>query len=221
MKILLIEDDLEMSATIQNKLTDYFVVETVTTGEEGEFEAQVNSYDLIILDYTLPDINGLEVCKRIRNGDVNTPILMLTGQVDLEKKVIALDAGVDDYVTKPFHFEELMARVRALMRRQSDVHSNILQVNDLTFDLHKKIVKRKNKTISLRRKELYLLEYLMRNTGRVITREMILDHVWDSATDVAGNVVDVHIKYLRDLIDKPFNKKLIKTIHGLGYKIEA
>ena len=150
------------------------------------------------------------------------PILMLTGQSETEKKVLALDAGADDYLVKPFRFEELLARIRALLRRNTvTLTSNILSIDNLTLDPAKKTVKRNEDNITLRRKEFSLLEYLMRNNGRVITREMILDHIWESTNDSVTNVVDVHIKYLRDKVDKPYKKKLIKTVHGVGYKIET
>jgi DNA-binding response OmpR family regulator len=150
------------------------------------------------------------------------PILMLTGQAETEKKVLALDAGADDYLVKPFKIEELLARIRALLRRHpTALTSNTLSIDSLILDPSRKIVKRNEDNIVLRRKEFDLLEYLMRNNGRVITREMIVDNIWDSNHESVTNVVDVHIKYLRDKIDKPYKKKLIKTVHGVGYKIEA
>jgi DNA-binding response OmpR family regulator len=222
MRVLLIEDDKNMAVTIKETLDKYFVTEIAHTGEIGEYLVNINVYDLIIIDWSLPDIDGLTLCKKIRKAGLTIPILMLTGQAEVEKKVIALDAGADDYLTKPFRFEELLARIRALLRRQSTTLTpNTLSVNGLTLDPSRKIVKRNDTLITLRRKEFYLLEYLMRNNGRVITREMILDHIWDSNTDSITNIVDVHIKYLRDKVDKPFKKKLIKTVHGIGYKIEV
>lgn len=222
MRILIIEDDKETAQTLKEELGKYFVVELALSGEDGEYKSQINNYDLIILDYILPDINGLEVCIKIRANRIHTPILMLTGQQEMQKKVEALNSGADDYLTKPFSFDELLARIRAILRRgPKTLTSNNISVGDLILDLHRKIVKRKGVSIFLRRKELYILEYLMRNQGKVITREMILDHVWDSMSDSLTNTIDVHIKYLRDSVDKPFDKKLIKTIYGLGYKIEA
>lgn len=221
MRILLIEDDNQIAESIKDRLVAHFTVEIALSGEQAEYKLQINSYDLVILDWFLPDTNGLEICQKIRKSGLTMPILMLTGNSEVEKKVMALDAGADDYLTKPFRFEELLARIRALLRRQpQNLLATTLSVDDLTFDLSKRVVKRNGNTIPLRRKELYLLEYLMRNNGQVLTREMILDHIWDSNNESLTNIVDVHIKYLRDKIDKPFKKKLIKTVHGLGYKLE-
>lgn len=222
MRILLIEDDPQTAQTVKEELEKQFIVEVANSGVDGEYQAHVNKYDLIILDYMLPDINGIDVCKSIRSSGNHAAILMLTGEAEVSNKVQALESGADDYLTKPFSFDELRARIKALLRRQSGTFSsNILQLADLSFDIDKKIVKRNGIPIELRRKELYLLEYLMRNCGRVVTREMILDHAWDSASEPMTNTVDVHINYLREKIDKPFAKKLIKTAHGLGYKMEA
>lgn len=222
MKVLLVEDDRETAATLKEELEKNYIVEPSFTGEEGEYQAEINEYDLIILDLGLPDKDGKEVCINIRKKDRQVPILVLTGEHDLDTKVSLLDLGADDYLTKPFSLSELQARIRALLRRRNYMLApNLLSVDDLTLDLHKKIAKRGVKNILLRRKEFYLLEYLIRNAGRVVSRSMILDHVWESNCESLTNVVDVHIKYLRDQIDRPFDKQLIKTVHGLGYKIEA
>lgn len=222
MRLLLIEDDKETANTIKEELVDNYIVELAFSGEDGEYQAQINEYDLIILDLGLPDIDGLEVCRRLRENRVQTPILILTGEDDTDKKVSLLDCGADDYLTKPFEVSELKARLKTLLRRSPELSSsNILSIGDLTIDLNKMSVTRGIKTITLRRKEFYLLEYLARNVGRVITREMILDHIWESSEESITNIIDVHIKYLRDQIDRPFEKKLIKTVHGLGYKLEA
>lgn len=222
MKILIIEDDRQTAETIRDVMKDYYAVDVAYTGEDGEYQASVNEYDVIVLDVVLPDIDGVEVCKKIRENEIKTPILMLTGKTETKDKVAALDSGADDYLTKPFKFAELLARIRALMRRApSTLDSNVLSVGNLNLDIGTNTVKRNDKTIPLRRKEFGLLEYLMRNRGRVLTRSMILEHVWDSDTDPITNTVDVHINYLRDKIDRPFPTQLIKTVHGLGYKIEA
>ncbi len=222
MRLLLIEDDRETANTIKEQLEDNYTVELAFSGEDGEYQAEINEYDLIILDLGLPDMNGLEVCQKIRENKIQTPILILTGEDGTDKKVSLLDCGADDYLTKPFAIDELKARVRMLLRRSPKLSSsNILSIGDLTIDLNKMSVTRGERIITLRRKEFYLLEYLARNVGRVITREMILDHIWESSAEPITNVIDVHIKYLRDQVDRPFDKKLIKTVHGMGYKIEA
>lgn len=222
MKVLLIEDDKQTAKTIKEGLKDYYAVDVVYTGEDGDFQAQVNDYDTIIIDLVLPDIDGVTVCKRIREAGIKTPILVLTGKAQVRDKVTALDAGADDYLTKPFSFAELLARVRALIRRNPDTLSlNKLFVGDLNLDVSSNTARRRGRKISLRRKEFSLLEFLMRNSGRVVTRSMILEHVWETETDPVTNTIDVHIKSLRDKVDRPFKKSLIKTVHGLGYKLEV
>jgi len=222
MKILLIEDDKQTAATIQEALKDYYAVDVAYTGEDGEYQAEVNDYDLIILDLILPDMDGVTVCKNIRESEIKAPILILTGKSEIKDKVKALDSGADDYLIKPFSFNELLARVRALLRRGPDaLATNKLSIGGLTLDVVANTVKRKGRKIPLRRKCFRLLEYLMRNKGRVVTRSMILEHVWESSIDPMTNTIDVHIKSLRDKIDKQFGTSLIKTVHGLGYKIEV
>lgn len=221
MRILIIEDEAVIADTIKEELATNYSVDTVATGKEGIYSGTVNDYDLIILDLALPDMSGREVCRSIRHHEVTTPILVLTANDEIIDKVTVLDSGADDYLTKPFNFDELSARIRALLRRNPQgLTSNILVLGDLIVDTVKRQVKRGGRTIRLRRKEFDLLEYLARNSGRVLTRGMILEHVWDSNVDSFTNAIDVHIKYLRDHIDKPFNKKLIKTVHGLGYKLD-
>lgn len=222
MKLLLIEDDKELAETLKSELKNYYVVEIAPTGEKGEYLAQINDYDVIIIDYTLPGINGIQVCQDIRAGGIQSPIIMLTGNAEINNKVTAFKSGADDYVVKPFHVEELYARIEALLRRfHQSAQSGTLAVGELTLDLAKRSVSRAGVQLSLQRKELDLLEYLMRHAGKVVTRSMIMDHVWDSAHEAMTNVVDVHIKYLRDRVDRNFKTKLIKTVHGYGYKIEA
>lgn len=222
MKILLIEDDKYLAKAIKEKLSKYYVVEMVHTGKEGEDYIRMNGFDLVVLDLALPDMTGVDVCKHIRKSKINIPILMLTGSFEVSQKVLALDSGADDYLTKPFSFDELLARVRALLRRKDKpLEAEVLSVGDLTLLVAEGVVERQGNQIKLRRKQLRLLEYLMRNVGRVVTREMIMNNVWGHDNESMNNIVDVHIKYLRDLIDKPFEKKLIKTLHGLGYKLEA
>lgn len=222
MKLLLIEDDKETANTLKEELADSYTVELALSGQDAEYKAETNEYDLILLDLCLPDIGGIEVCRKLRESGIQIPILVLTGDADVRRKVSLLDEGCDDYLTKPFDMGELKSRIRTLLRRPSQIaSSNILSIADLTINLNKGTVTRGEKVITLRRKEFYLLEYFARNVGRIITRDMILDHIWENAKEPNTNSIDVHIKYLRDQIDRPFNKKLIKTIHGLGYKIEA
>ena len=222
MRVLLIEDDKQLAQTLHDELRIDYIVDISNKGREGEELANLNSYDLIIVDLMLPDKNGIDICRDIRRNGVRTPILVLTAQNAIATKVMALDCGADDYVTKPFTLVELKARLRALLRRHSlGNRTNTLSVGDLTLDIEKRIVKRDNLVIKLRRKELALLEYLMRNEGRVVTRDMILDHVWSDSSESFHNIVDVHIKLLRDRIDNKFEKKLIKTLYGVGYKIEV
>lgn len=223
MKILLIEDDKNTAEAVKNGLkSHYYTVDSVFTGGEGEINAEVNDYDLVIIDIMLPDIDGIEVCRRIRSSGIKTPILMLTARLSVEDKVTALDNGADDYLTKPFNLAELLARVRALMRRDvNSLKNNKLKAADLILDTTTYMVKRTDKTIDLRKKELEILEYLMRNKGKVMSRSMIFEHVWDENSNPFTNVVDVHIRYLREKIDLPFREQLIKTVHGIGYKIEG
>lgn len=222
MKLLLIEDDRELALTLKSELKNYYVVEIASTGEKGEYLAQVNEYDAIIIDYILPGMDGVEVCQKIRAGGIQTPIIILTGNAEMNNKLAAFKSGADDYVTKPFNIEELHLRIEALLRRAyQSPQANTLSVGELTLDLAKRSVSRGGIPLQLQRKELDLLEYLMRHAGKVVTRSMIMDHVWDSAREAMTNVVDVHIKYLRDRVDRNFKNKLIKTVHGYGYKIEA
>jgi two-component system, OmpR family, response regulator len=222
MKILLVEDDAAMVACLRRCLHESYIIDAVTTGVEGLHEAEVGSYDAIVLDLMLPDMLGVTVCQRMRQGQIVTPILVLTARAEVNDKVLALDAGADDYLTKPFSLEELRARLRVLVRRQPQaVRTSQLRAGDLTIDLATRRVSRGEVLIKLRRKEYALLEYLMHNAGIVVTRAMIVDHVWDAGDSLWTNAVDVHVKYLRDKIDRPFNTSLITTVHGVGYMLEA
>jgi len=223
MRILIVEDDVDLAESIKESLKTQYIVDTTSLGNEGAFLAQTNDYSLIIVDIGLPDMDGIELCKLLRTGKVFTPILMLTGQTDTRYVVSSLDSGADDYMKKPFIFQELRARINALIRRQHEsvFLGDVLQVEDLVVDMNKRLVTRGNKIIHLRKKEFDLLELLMRNAGRVVTRDRIIENAWYGEEEIASNVVEVHMGYLRKAIDADFVRKLIKTVHGTGYKLEG
>jgi len=218
MKILVVEDEERVARFIQKGLREEgHAVDVSHDGEDGEFLAEVNDYDLIILDLMLPKKNGITVCKELRANGVNTPVLMLTARDSVEDKVRGLDAGADDYLPKPFAFEELLARVRALLRRKSETRAPTLKVGDLELDPISRRVTRAGQPIRLTTKEYALLEYLMRNAGKVLSRTLIGEHVWDMNFDPESNVIDVYISHLRAKIDKGFDKPLLHTLRGQGY----
>jgi DNA-binding response OmpR family regulator len=221
MKILLIEDNRSLADSLKRQLGKSFIVDMVHSGEDGLQRALLGGQDVIILDLSLPDTNGYEVCRGIRDAGVHTPILILTGASDLTTRVTLLNAGADDFVSKPFSVAELRARLGALLRRPPTLHNTgAITVQDLTIDSTRRRVERAGTPIELRRKEFDILEYLARNRGRPVTRAMILDHAWDGSKDAWNNTVDVHIKHLRDKVDRPFDKPLIKTAYGIGYMID-
>lgn len=221
MRILIIEDEKVIANTLKTGLvTEKFAVDVAYTGNDGYDLAAVEEYDVIVLDLMLPGLDGLSICRRLRDKNIKTPILMLTAKDTTEDKVSGLNLGADDYLIKPFSFEELLARIRSLIRR---THSqNItLKVGTLELDPISHIVKRSSRKIELTAKEYSLLEYLMNNAGHVVTREQILTHVWDYSYEGVSNTVDVIIKRLREKIDKAFPQEqpLLSTQRGLGYKI--
>ncbi|RME82419.1 MAG: DNA-binding response regulator [Zetaproteobacteria bacterium] len=220
MKLLIVEDDKKLAETLARLFREEgYAVDVAYDGEDGEYLAEVNEYDVIILDVMLPKKSGLTVCRELRERGVNTPILMLTARESVEDRVRGLDAGADDYLPKPFMTEELLARIRALLRRASDVKTPILKVADLQLDPMSRRVTRAGKPIRLTSKEYALLEYLMRNAGKVISRTRIAEHVWDMNFDPESNVIDVYISHLRAKIDKGFDRPLIHTIRGQGYML--
>jgi len=221
MKALAIEDNTALAQSIKDYLKPIWVVDTAETGEEGIELAKNNPYNAIILDLGLPGMDGQDVCLSIRKSGIDTPIIILSGVAETDTKVSLLNNGADDYLTKPFNSTELQARLNALLRRgpQNENAAEILKIDNLVLDPQKREVKRGNKAIELRRKEFDILEYLMRNQGKVVSRPMIISQVWDAHTETWNSTVDVHIKYLRDKIDKPYKRKLIKTAHGVGYTI--
>lgn len=222
MRILLIEDEKKIASFIGRGLKEmHYAVDLAHNAEEGLYLTDINPYDLIILDVMLPDKNGIAVCKELRGKRNNTPILMLTARNRVQDKVFGLDAGADDYLTKPFVFNELLARVRALLRRQGQEKTTILKMDDLELNQLTHEVKRSGQGISLTSKEYALLEYLMLNANHVVTRTMISEHVWQEDFDSFTNVIDVYIQHLRNKIDKDSKKKLIHTIRGSGYVLKS
>jgi len=222
MKILLIEDEPKIAAAIRRGLHgDGYNVEIFANGESGLAAAIGDDYDLMIIDRMLPGVEGLAIVKKIRENNIQTPILILTAKGQVRDRVEGLNAGADDYLVKPFSFEELLARIRALLRR-GDVAktSNVLKVADLEMDIGRRSVTRNGREIVLTATEFSLLEYLMRNTGQVLSKDNLISHVWDFDADILPNTVEAYIGYLRSKIDRPFRKKLLKTVRGFGYKIE-
>jgi heavy metal response regulator len=220
MKILVVEDEENVASFIKTGLEEeYYNVDIATNGKDGFLLATSNDYNLIILDVMLPEIDGLDLCRLIRMKGIHTPVLMLTARDTVEDKVKGLDSGADDYLTKPFSFEELLARIRALARRRQ-FPVEPLRCRDLKIDPVTRKVTRSDKEIYLRPKEFALLEYLLKNKNKVLTRTQILQNVWGYNFDPNTNVVDVHINFLRDKIDRDFSKKLIHTVRGIGYVIK-
>ncbi len=221
MKVLIIEDDKAIAAALQEGLEDEaYAVDVAYDGDEGYRTAAADEYDAIILDIMLPEMNGYEVCQKLRADGQQTPILMLTARDTGPDIVKGLDTGADDYLAKPFDFEVLLARLRALLRRPAEKLAEVLTVGDLTLDPSVKKVRRADQDISLTAKEYAVLEYLMRHTGMVLSKEQIIAHVWDFDADVLPNNVELFIMFIRRKIDKPFDTKLIHTVPGFGYMIE-
>lgn len=221
MRILIIEDNKTIAKAIHHDLKSYYAVDLAYNGKDGLRRVQATKYDTILLDLNLPDIDGEEVCRNLRKHKIDTPIIVISGKDQVTDKVGLLDMGADDYVTKPFNMHELRARINVAMRHISNsVPEGIITINNLKLDPSARTVTRGGQPITLRRKEFDLLEYLMRYKGQTLTRTMILEHIWDMNENLWANVVDVHIKHLRDKIDRPFGSNLIKTVHGVGYKLE-
>jgi DNA-binding response OmpR family regulator len=222
MRLLLVEDQPKVASFIRRGLEEeHYAVDVASKGTDALDLAAVNTYDLVILDLMLPDISGFDVCKELRQQGLTVPVLMLTARDALDDKVAGLDAGADDYLTKPFAFPEFLARVRALLRRREDVKITRLQVADLVLDTATHEVTRGGKIIQLAGKEYAVLEYLMRHAERVVTRTMMLEAVWGYDFDPGSNVVDVYIRYLRRKIDDPDPVKLLETIRGTGYRLRT
>jgi len=222
MRILLVEDEPKVASFIRRALEEEsYAVDVCGDGTMGLDWAQGVNYDLIILDLMLPGLPGLQLLRQLRAAGVKTPVLILTARSEVDQRVKGLNAGADDYLTKPFAIEELIARARALFRRASGTPTGTLQVDDLVLNPVTREVTRGGQRIELTAKEYALLEYLMRNAGRVLTRPMITEHVWDLDFDTFTNVIDVYISYLRNKIDRGRDATLIQTVRGSGYMIRA
>jgi len=221
MRILVVEDEIKIAQFIKRGLKEEgYAVDIAADGEQGDFFLSANDYDLIILDLMLPKIDGLTLCRKLRKEGKRTPIIMLTAKDTVKDKVKGLDSGADDYLSKPFAFEELLARIRVLLRKKDSQVVTQLKVNDLNMDLLTQKVTRAGRDIDLTVKEYALLEYLMRNAGNIVTRTMISEHVWDINFDTMTNVIDVYINYLRNKIDSGFEDKMIHTVRGKGYLLK-
>jgi DNA-binding response OmpR family regulator len=222
MRILVIDDDRRLTAVIKRGLLEEaYAVDLAYDGEDGEYMAEVNPYDLIILDIMLPGKDGIEVCRELRTKKVNTPILMLTAKDTVEDRIKGLDTGADDYLVKPFAFNELLARVRAMLRREGMSKSPELHVGDLMLNTLTRQVWRGQRPVELTTKEYVILEYFMRHPNVVVTRTMIEEHAWDYDFDSLSNLVDVYIRRLRRKIDGEGEDSLIQTVRGAGYRLKA
>ena len=222
MRVLVVEDETKVGSFIKRALEEEsYAVDLCEDGAQGLDFALTGSYDVIVIDLMLPNLPGLEILRRIRKEKIHTPVLILTAQSKVDQKVKGLDAGADDYLTKPFAIDELLARVRVLLRRGTAETPGVLQVDDLILNPATREVTRDGQRIDLTVKEYALLEYFMRHTGRVLTRPMISEHVWDQDFDTFTNVIDVYVNYLRNKIDRGRSRKLIHTIRGSGYMLKA
>lgn len=220
MHVLVVEDEPKMAALLRRGLREEgLVADVAPTGEQALAHAAHPAYDVIVLDVMLPDLDGLEVCRRLRSRSVRTPVLMLTARQTVHARVAGLDAGADDYLLKPFSFEELLARLRALIRRGSIERPTVLQVGDLRLDPAKHRVWRGEAEVSLTAKEFMMLHTFMLRPGQVLTRELLLDHAWDLAYERGSNVVDVYVRSLREKLDRPFGVTSLETVRGVGYRL--
>lgn len=222
MRVLLIEDEHKIAEALKKVLTkEGYAVDVSYDGDDGYAMATTEPYDVAIIDRMIPgEYSGLDIVREMRKLKINTPVLLLTALSSIQDRTTGLDSGADDYLVKPFALEELLARVRALLRRPSQQQSNILKLSDLTLDTNNFRVTRGGKEIQLTHKEFSLLEYLLRNIGRPVSKDLIISHVWNYEADILPNTVEVHIRYLRAKMEEPFENKLIHTIRGFGYKME-
>jgi two-component system OmpR family response regulator len=220
-RVLVVEDEVKMVRAIRRGLEhEGYAVDSAPDGDEGLYLATENDYDAIVLDVMLPGVDGLEVCRRLRSGRRWAPVLLLTARDAVADRIEGLDAGADDYLVKPFAFGELLARLRALIRRGAAERPAVLRAGDLALDPAAHSVTRAGQRVDLSAREFALLEFLMRHPGEVVSRSAILDHVWDYSYDGLSNVVDVYVGYLRRKLEQPFGRTLIRTVRGVGYALE-
>jgi DNA-binding response OmpR family regulator len=221
MHILIVEDDARIAEFVTKGLEESgYHVTVARDGEAGFLDARYNAYDLIVLDLMLPKLDGIEVARKLRAAGKATPILMLTARDTEKDRILGLDVGADDYLTKPFSFGEFLARVRALLRRDTLLRSSVMRVGDLELDTAARQVRRHGRAITLSAREYALLEYLVHHAGQVVTREQLAEHVWSDA-EVESNVIDVYVRYVRQKVDTPFEEPLIHTVRGVGYTLRA
>jgi two-component system OmpR family response regulator len=221
-RVLVVEDSPKMAGVLKRGLAENgYAVDVASTGADAAWMAVENANDVIVLDIVLPDLDGFEVCRRVRAAEVWTPILMLTARDAVADRVEGLDVGADDYLVKPFELEELLARLRALVRRGPAERPAVLEVGDLVLDPAARRVRRGAQEIALTSREFAVLEYLMRRRDEVVSRTQLIDHVWDFAYDGGSNIVDVYVKCLREKIDRPFGRRTIETVRGAGYRLRA
>ena len=222
MRVLVVEDELRMASLIRRGLAgEGLAADVAAKGEDALWMAEAHDYDAIVLDVMLPGLSGFETCRRLRENGVWAPVLMLTARDAVEDRVAGLDSGADDYLVKPFAFAELLARLRALARRGDRERPSVLSVGDLTLDPATREVRRGRAEIALAAKEFALLEIFMRRPGEVLSRLNLLEHAWDFAYDARSNVVDVHVRRLRQKIDEPFGRCSLETVRGAGYRLRA
>ncbi len=221
MRVLIVEDEKTLADLIKIGLEDEnYSVDIAYDGEEGLFLAENETFDIIILDIMLPKLNGVDLLKELRLKGIRTPVLILTAKSDIDDKVTGLNSGADDYLTKPFSFDELLARIKAILRRKFNVADNIIKIADLEINLLTHEIKRDDKKIDLTAKEYALLEYLVLNKNKLLTRTEITEHIYNYDFDLDSNIIDVMITRLRKKIDKGFEKKLIQTVRGSGYMVK-
>jgi DNA-binding response OmpR family regulator len=222
MRVLLVEDDDRLASSVANQLRQAgFAVDTVARGEDALRESAISPYDAIVLDLQLPDLDGVEICRRLRKRGTPVRIIMATARDGVADRITGLDTGADDYLVKPYSVQELIARLRALLRRPDAALPTVYRVADLELDTATRVAKRGERTIDLTTKEFMVLEYMLRNAGRVLTREQISEHAWDANYDPFSNVIDVYVARLRRKVDAPGEPALIDTVRGAGYRLAA